>query len=288
MWVADYTSRIDPAQLAAAGVVGVCRYVSRFGWKVIDHTEYAELVMSGLFVVLNFEDESNGWMGGAAAGAADADFAAAAARAVGYPSGWPLPSSADFDMTAAQWAAAGRDYAVAYRDGLIGHGFRPGVYGPSDVLAWCKSVGYDWFWQCMSTDYSQKRNADPWPGAHLQQTSQRIIGGSQVDYNKILRTDWTTDMLTDDEHQALMAVRDAMFYGGPSCGPVIPGAQPLNSIPGAMANSIVQQLAVIRAGATGSVQATQDQISTAVAGAMNDPAWIAKLAAAIAGHVHVS
>ena len=189
--VADYTHRISPAALKAAGVVGACRYLSRSAWKVIGRAEYDELRAAGIKVVLNFEDEAAGWLGGAAAGAADAVFAAKAAKALGYPAGSPIPSSADFDMTAAQWAGPGQRYAAAYRDGLHAAGYEPGVYGPSDVLGWCRSVGYRWFWQAgMSTAWSGGRNAAPWPGAHLRQRRHQTIGGVDTDLTDLHRPDW--------------------------------------------------------------------------------------------------
>lgn len=216
-WVADYTARIAPAALKAAGVVGVCRYVSRSSWKVIGKAEYAELRAAGIAVVLNFEDEANGWLGGAAAGKADAEFAVAAARALGYPAGAPIPSSADFNMTSAQWSVPCRAYAVAYRDGVRAGGFTEGVYGPSDVLGWCKTLGYRWFWQAgMSTSWSAGRNATAWPGAHLRQRRHQMVGGVDVDHNDILRADWngTGDTfmanLSEAEQQELLRlVRNA-------------------------------------------------------------------------------
>jgi hypothetical protein len=190
-WVADYTSRIAPAALKAAGVVGVCRYLSRSSWKVIGQAEYNELTRAGLGVVLNFEDEATGWLGGGSAGAADAVFAADAARALGYPSGSVIPSSADFDMSAGQWNSAGRAYAVAYRDRLRQLGYEPGVYGAWDLLGWCQAVGYRWFWQAgLSTAWSNGRNAKPWPGAYLWQRYSTTVAGTEVDHNDIRRVNW--------------------------------------------------------------------------------------------------
>jgi hypothetical protein len=204
-WVADYTDRIAPTALRAAGVVGVCRYVSRSSWKVIGQAEYNELIRAGFGVVLNFEDEAAGWLGGASAGRADAEYAVSAARALGYPAGSPIPSSADFDMSATQWNSAARAYATAYRDRLRQLGYRPGVYGPWDVLGWCKSVGYDWFWQAgMATAWSDGRNAHLWPGAYLWQRYPTTIAGASVDHNDILRRDWDGMALTAEEHNALI------------------------------------------------------------------------------------
>lgn len=196
MFVADYTARIDPATLRVAGVIGVCRYVSRSGWKDISLSEYRELLAHGITVILNFEDESNGWMGGASAGRADANFAADWADSYDYPAWMPIPSSADFDMTLSQWNSAGHAYASTYLDTLRGRGRTEGVYGPWDVLSWCHGIGYGWKWQAgMSTAWD--RNANAWTkangapdDAHLRQVYQQDIGGEFVDHNTILRLDW--------------------------------------------------------------------------------------------------
>lgn len=190
-WVADYTSRIAPASLKSAGIVGVCRYVSRSSWKVISGSEYRELLAAGIDVVLNFEDEAEGWMGGGSAGSADATFAANQAQALGYPHGSSIPSSADFNMSSGQWSSAGRAYAQAYRDGLAARGYVAGVYGPYDVLTWCRDLGgYAMFWQSMSTSWSGGRNKNPWPGAHLWQRNQQTVAGQQVDHNDIMQSNW--------------------------------------------------------------------------------------------------
>lgn len=276
-WVADYTSRIDPAALAAAGVVGVCRYLSRYSWKVISAAEYAELRAAGIAVVLNFEDYGDQWLQGSSAGAADARFAAAAAAAVGYPPGQPIPSSADFDMTSAQWPAC-RDYATAYRDTLRAAGYRPGVYGSWDVLTGCQGLGYDWFWQSMSTGYSGGRNARPWPGAHLRQAYPQTVGTTSTDHNVILRSDWS-DMATIDD------LANDMRYLAPRVEALKLGSATVRYGPEEGEDMwAVKQLQQLQAG----TPPTQDQITAAVSAVMHDPAWIAALAAALAGHVHVT
>jgi len=285
-WVADYTSRIPPAALKGAGVVGVSRYVSRHGWKVVDQAEYDELRAADITVVLNFEDEATGWLGGASAGVADANFSADRAEALGYPAGAPIPSSADFDMTSTQWKGPGADYALAYQRTLRSHGYRPGVYGPYYVLGWCQQVGYDWFWQAgMSTSWSAGHNANAWPGAHLRQRFKTIVGGLEVDHSDILREDWAdVALLTDADLAQLRAVMQLIQneYGWI--------AKYLNDKDGTAypVNATLHQILA----ATGSVAApSQDQVNAAVAAVMNDPAWMAKMAAAnaaaFASHVTV-
>src|SRR5258705_6085761 len=101
--VVDYTVRIAPDALHAAGVAGVCRYICPPGLaKLIGLTEYRELVGAGISVTLNWEYDARDWLGGASRGASHGTQAVAAARALGYPAGGVIPGSADFDMTRAE------------------------------------------------------------------------------------------------------------------------------------------------------------------------------------------
>ncbi len=202
-WVADYTRRIAPATLRAAGVVGVCRYLARSTslGKIIGRAEYRELTAAGFDVVLNWEQSATDWLGGAPGAREDATDAVRLARALGYPPGKPIPGSADFDMSRAQWDAGGRAYAVAYRDTLRAGGYGAGVYGPWDVLTWCRDLGgFDLFWQCKSHAFSAGRNAKPHPAAHLLQRLAEVnVGGQSVDRNEIRRPDWAGLSMEDDD-----------------------------------------------------------------------------------------
>jgi hypothetical protein len=198
----DYTRRINPAALRAAGVSDVCRYLSWPNYwggqthaglnpKIIQKPEYDELIGAGIGVTLNWEYDSRDWLGGTEAGGAHAVEAVRQARALGYLTGATIVGSADFDMSRAQWNSAGRAYAVAFAHGVAGGGYRPGVYGPYDVLTWCKTeTVIDRFWQCMSTGFSGGRNGWPWPGAHLRQRGYQTVGTVQGDRNEILIPDW--------------------------------------------------------------------------------------------------
>lgn len=192
MIVYDYIHRIAPNDLIRAGGTGVCRYLSypsSLG-KVIGKAEYAELKAAGIAVTLNWEWQADDWMGGAAKGSMHAVEAIKQARALGYPAGSVIIGSADFDMTRAQWNAAGYPYARAFAQALIGGGYRPGVYGPWDVLEWCKTSGImDAFWQAgMSTAWSGGRNRNAWPSAHLRQRGHVYVAGQDVDWSDVLIT----------------------------------------------------------------------------------------------------
>lgn len=196
--VVDYSaSRISPAALKAAGVVGVCRYLSAPGLsKVIHKPEYDELRAAGIDVTLNWEQFATDWLGGASAGAAHAASAVAQANALNYQNTSPhkvIPGSADFNMTRAQWLSSGRAYAIAYAAGIRAGGYRPGVYGPYNVLQWVKEEGImDAFWQAgMSWSWPNNDARPPklpWPGAHLVQRRHITIGGVDTDLNDILVT----------------------------------------------------------------------------------------------------
>lgn len=205
----DYTSRIDPAALQAAGVTVVCRYLSwlyRWGGqthstvnpKIIQGAEYRELVSAGLDVVLNWEYDPRDWLGGSPAAKLHAAEAVRQAQILGYPTGSVIVGSADFDMTRAQWDAAAAAYAASFEAGIRAAGYVPGVYGPYDVLTWCHDdTGVRFFWQAgMSTSWSQGRNRSVWPGAHLCQRGYKTVGGVAGDWNDILRP-WEAGMAAD-------------------------------------------------------------------------------------------
>lgn len=187
----DYTSRISPAALKLSNVVAVSRYISvpvaSTAWKRITKPEYDELVGAGIDVTLNFEYDARDWLGGSSVGKAHGTIAVSEARKLGYPTGKVIPGSCDFDMTPTEWNQSGIQYARAFRDVVRMSGYRPGVYGPWDVLTWCRDIGYDAFWQAgMSTAWSNGRNANPWPGAHFRQRRHMMVGGTDTDVNDIL------------------------------------------------------------------------------------------------------
>ena len=203
--VLDYTARIAPSALRAAGVSGVCRYVApqvaSTTWKRIGVIEYRELVAAGIDVTLNWEYDSRDWLGGAERGASHGRQAAAAARTLGYPTGAVIIGSADFDMARAQWLVAGEAYARSFAAAVRAGGYRPGVYGPWDVLTWVRDEGImDAFWQAgMSAAWSGGRNARPWPGAHLRQRGHRTIAGQDCDWNDVLIPSWGARTVEGDD-----------------------------------------------------------------------------------------
>jgi hypothetical protein len=191
--VVDYSGAFPgvPA-LTAAGVTGVARYLSWLpNQKVITGVEYRTLTAGGIGVTLVWEYDAQDWLSGASAGALHAAEAVRQARTVGHPRGAGIYGGADFDMTRQQWLTYGNAYAVAFRDGVRAGGYRPGVYGPHDVLTWCRDLGYALYWQAgMSTAWSAGRNAAVWLGAQLRQVRPVAIAGTACDWNDVLSGDW--------------------------------------------------------------------------------------------------
>lgn len=309
--VLDYTTRIDPHSLIAAGAIGVSRYLSFAGLtKVIHQPEYDELVASGLDVTLNWEYRGLDWMGGASAATVHAQEAVRQARTLGYPKGKVIPGSADFDMTLSDWNSAGKFYAGTYAQEIRNGGYRPGVYGPWDVLQWVKDAGYmDAFWQSMSTAHSGGRNAKPWPGAHLRQRAHLTVGGTDTDYSDILiQPLWGKLILPTGSKGRRMITRiaavhradgsatdyylgDGLFYASAQTGHeldqarkegadeqtytmVNPPTAPQPDWKGHVGRTLTTS-------AAGTLQVTQDQLNAAVA------ANVAGLATALASHLKV-
>jgi hypothetical protein len=289
----DYTARIDPAALKAAGASDVLRYLKpdSVPTYAITLTEYRELVAAGIGVTLNWEYDARDWLGGAMRGADHARQAAAKARALDYPAGCTIFGSADFDMTRTQWTGAGRAYAQAFATGLQVYGYRPGVYGPADVLTWCRDEGImDRFWQAgMSTAWSGGRNATTWSGAHLRQRGHKLVGGQDTDWNEILIPRWgqtgADSMLKDEkipdtgtpgmgDRDGATILRDiwrAVMLGNTSGGPLW-GSSPFVELDA--------KVAALQAGPV-----SQDAVNTAVRAALADPAVVAGLAGVIVDEV---
>ena len=87
--------------MAAAGVVGACRYLTGDG-KAVTRAEIDALHAHGIAVVLNYEAGADAALGGAPAGRAAGAAARAAVAALGAPAGLPIYYSIDFEVTAEQ------------------------------------------------------------------------------------------------------------------------------------------------------------------------------------------
>jgi hypothetical protein len=198
----DYTARIDPAALKAAGCSVVIRYTTWLGWpKSETHPEAVELAAAGIPVVANFESTADRMRGGAAAGHADAVEALGHLADLGEPRGVKVWFSADWDVQPAEVALC-LDYLHAAADALGGQQF-VGCYGGLRVVGAAADAGFA-TWQTVA-----------WSGgrwdlrAVAQQTGeQRVVGGVTVDVNEIINLAalgaWLpggTDMTPDESKQ---------------------------------------------------------------------------------------
>lgn len=176
----DYTSRIDPGALKAAGASVICRYIAPEAWKTIQQAEYNELRNAGFTVFLNWEDSATDWSKGSAIGTQHGNLASAMARVRGYPPASIIIGSCDFDAS----ADAVRPYAQSFKRAVNAGGYGAGVYGPYNVLSMCQQEGYSFFWQCMSTGFAH--NNVQHPATNLWQKGHRTVGGQDCDYSTII------------------------------------------------------------------------------------------------------
>lgn len=195
MVVADYAfpPHATPDALKAAGITGVCRYLS---WltasaapKVITAAEFQALKAAGIQIALNWEYGARDFADPNFDAPGAAREAVRQARAVGYPDNAALYYSVDYDVPASDWATIANNFR---RVNAIHGVARTGIYGPHDALTWAKRDGVaSWFWQAgMSTSWSYGRNAQLWPGAHLRQRRSVTIAGSDCDLNDIVQPNY--------------------------------------------------------------------------------------------------
>lgn len=178
----DYTARIAPAALKAAGCAVAFRYVmpqTPYWTKTLRNAEAAELRGAGIPIVSNFESSANRMAAGASAGRDDAVQLLANWRALGAPDGLIGWFSADWDVQTSQVAAV-----LAYLNAaasVLGGKQRVGCYGGLRAVAAAMDAGYGG-WQTVA--WSGGR----WDArAVARQTGeQRMVGGVQVDVNQII------------------------------------------------------------------------------------------------------
>lgn len=176
---ADYTERISPAALKAAGISVVFRYLSVPGYaKNITLPEAEELLNAGIGIVLNYETSANFMLGGYAGGVAAAQSARAQARSLLAPATTRIYYSADFDVTAAQIPTV-LDFLRGAAE-IDGKG-EVGDYGGLRMVLAAGAAGYP-EWQTLAW------SGGVWSRYTIaQQTGeQRTIGGVVVDINNIL------------------------------------------------------------------------------------------------------
>lgn len=117
------------AQLQSWGAVAVGGYVSHDASKSLSAANVRAFAAAGIKSFAFFEDGGGRALGGYAAGAADAKFAAGAAAAIGMPSWAPVIAAVDFDVA---------DYAPSSADPMAKLG-PVGQY----LKGWCDTIGKD-------------------------------------------------------------------------------------------------------------------------------------------------
>jgi len=202
----DYVSGPPIADMHAAGVTFVCRYLSEVNaqtvLKILTAGEAKMLSEAGIAIVSNYEWYATRALEGASAGVADAHIAASQHAACGGEANRPIYFSVDVDVDGAQVA----DYfkGVASVIGLA----RTGAYGSYRVL---KALFDDklitWGWQTYAWSGGE------WEArAHIQQYQNGVVlAGHSVDYDRSTADDfgqWKVgggSMIpqgwTDDGHQ---------------------------------------------------------------------------------------
>lgn len=176
----DYTERIPPAALKAAGCSLVSRYVTRLDWpKSLQRPEAEELRAAGMPILCNFESTADRMKGGFVAGQADAAEALQHLAALGAPAGVTVWFSADWDVQPGEVPAV-----LAYLQaaaGVLGSKFRVGLYGGLRAVAAAADAGYG-TWQTIAW------SGGKWdPRAVMRQTgAEQTVAGVQVDVNEII------------------------------------------------------------------------------------------------------
>jgi len=176
----DYTARITPAALKAAGCSVVSRYVTRLDWpKSLQRAEADDLRAAGIPIMCNFETTADRMKGGAAAGQADATEALQHMAVLGAPAGVTVWFSADWDVQPSEVPAV-----LAYLQaaaGVLGSKSRTGLYGGLRAVSAAADAGYP-IWQTIA--WSGGR----WDSRALMRQigTEQNVGGVQVDVNEVI------------------------------------------------------------------------------------------------------
>lgn len=179
----DYTARIAPAALKAAGCTVAFRYTmpqTPFWVKALRNAEAEELLAAGIPIVSNFESTANRESGGAQAGHDDAVTLLADWKALGAPSGLIGWFSADWDVQPGDVPAVVA-YLRAADAVLKPHGYGTGCYGGLRAVTAAMDAGFGG-WQTVAWSNGQ------WDlrAAARQTGKQLMVGGVQVDENLII------------------------------------------------------------------------------------------------------
>lgn len=173
----DYAwGRPDPGAVKRAGYAFVLRYLATGGpitmGKVIGLAERQALHAAGLGVGLVWETYANRPLEGAPAGTADGQAARSLARDLGFPDGFPIFGSVDFDPPPTQYPTI-----AAY---LQAGNFE--CYANAGTCQYMADHGIcRHFWQ-------HDWGGGTFGGRHLHQRGQIELAGAQVDVNDAYET----------------------------------------------------------------------------------------------------
>lgn len=174
-----------PAELKAAGVKFVCRYLSTPGnTKNITREERFALSRAGLQIVTVFETTAGRALSSRAGGIADARSAQTQLTGLAAPVGAPVYFAVDFDATPEQQTAINA-YLIGAAS-VLGKN-RVGIYGGYYPVKRALDAGVcRYAWQTYAWSGGQ------WdPRAHLQQYRNGMrLAGMSVDYNRATRTNF--------------------------------------------------------------------------------------------------
>lgn len=179
----DYVAGPTPAQLKAAGIHFVCRYLSTPGNpKNLTAAEAKALHAAGISIVLVFETTGTTFLGGNAAGRHDATLALEQAKALGVPATVPIYFAIDTDPHGHE------SLVVAYEKGAASvlTAARTGVYGGLTAIDACHKAGAcKWFWQTLAWSGTPT----VWhPANHLEQHENGAhIDGHSVDLDRAVK-----------------------------------------------------------------------------------------------------
>jgi len=181
----DYVSGPPIADMKAAGVTFVCRYLSEVNSltkvKLLTPNEAKALNQAGIAIVSNYEWYANRSLEGVSSGITDAKIAASQHADCGGPHDRPIYFSVDIDVAGEQ--VAGYFHGVASVLGLA----RTGAYGSFRVLHYLFNAGLiAWGWQTYAWSYGAWE-----PRAQLQQYHNGVtMAGASVDYNRSMQADF--------------------------------------------------------------------------------------------------
>ena len=178
---ADFAWQSPPiADLKAAGISFVCRYLSTDASKNLSAAERDRLHAAGISIVLVWETTGTEALGGYGQGMADGAAARTQADALGFPKSLPIYYAVDFNQTASQKQTV-LDYLHGVAD-AEGSKARVGVYGGIASVAAALDAGFGFGWQTYAWSNGQ------WDiRAQLRQThNDQKIGGADVDLDQAM------------------------------------------------------------------------------------------------------